>query len=254
MATHPAVTQLFRAILTARRSLNLYPEGSKHASGWAPRLRSALTAAVEQGLEFPIGIGRDRFVWSGGEILATDPAMEALRFEFQSRGIVSFTIDPAVVDRELRVFLELLSLQPQLLPSLFGAPAYLRSRGVIGITVGVPTLSGEIDYSNSSVQTSGDEIITNTNSKLPPLDALEAFADLIVAAVEEFLRDLVYDRSKLTEWFNATYAGGGLDALYGGVRMLGASAETSEDRDLLRKTQEQVLDRYDALAAGEVSQ
>jgi HEAT repeat protein len=191
---------------------------------------------VEQGLEFPIGIGRDRFVWSGGEILATDPAMEALRFEFQSRGIVSFTIDPAVVDRELRVFLELLSLQPQLLPSLFGAPAYLRSRGVIGITVGVPTLSGEIDYSNSSVQTSGDEIITNTNSKLPPLDALEAFADLIVAAVEEFLRDLVYDRSKLTEWFNATYAGGGLDALYGGVRMLGASAETSGDRDLRLRT------------------
>ena len=236
MANHPAATQFFRAILTARRSLNLYPEGSRHASEWAPRFRSALTAAVDQGLEFPISVGRDRFVWRGGEILATDPAMEALRFEFQSRGIVSFTIDTAVVDWELRVFLELLTLQPQLLPSLFGAPAYLRSRGVIGITVGVPTLSGEFDYSNSPVRTSGDEVAADSKSALPPVDALEAFADLIVAAVEEFLKELVYDRSRLTEWFSATYSGGGLDAFYGGVRTLGASAEGSEDRELRLRT------------------
>jgi HEAT repeat protein len=216
--------------------LNLYPEGTKQATAWAPRFRSALTAAVDNGLEFPISVGRDRFVWSGGEILATDPAMELLRFEFQSRGIVSFTIDAAVVDWELRVFLELLGMSPQILPSLFSAPIYLRSRGVIGITVGAPTLSGEFDYSNSPVRTSGDEVIADPNSTLPPVDALEAFADLIVAAVEEFLKDLVYDRSRLTEWFSAIYAGGGLDAFYGGVRMLGASAEGTEDRDLRLRT------------------
>src|SRR3954463_3344470 len=161
MATHAAIIQFFRAIHTARRSLNLYPQGSKQATAWAPRFRNALTAAVENGLEFPVIVGRDRFVWSGGEILATDPAMEALRFEFQSRGIVSFTMDAAVVDWELRVFLELLGMPPEMLPSLFGAPVYLRSRGVIGITVGVPTLSGEFDYSNSPVRTSGDEVIAN---------------------------------------------------------------------------------------------
>jgi hypothetical protein len=236
MATHPAVIQFFRAILTARRSLNLYPEGSKQAAAWAPRFRLAMTDAVDRGLAFPISVGRDRFVWPGGEILATEPAMEALRFEFQSRGIVSFTIDAAVVDWELRVFLELLGMPPQQLPSLFGAPVYLRSRGVIGITVGVPTLSGESDYSNSPVRTSGDDVIADADSTLPPLDALEAFADLIVGAVEEFLKDLVYDRSRLAEWFSATYSGGGLDAFYGGVRMLGASAEGSEDRDLRLRT------------------
>jgi hypothetical protein len=236
MATHPAVTQFFRAIQTARRSLNLYPEGSKQAAAWAPRFRSALTAAVDNGLEFPISVGRDRFVWSGGEILSTDPALEALRFQFQSRGIVSFTMDAAVVDWELRVFLELLGMPPESLPSLFGAPVFLRSRGVIGITVGVPTLSGEFDYSNAPVRTSGDEVIADGNSTLPPLDALEAFADLIAAAVEEFLKELVYDRSRLTEWFSATYNGGGLDAFYGGVRMLGATAEGTEDRDLRLRT------------------
>jgi len=236
MATHPAVIQFFKGILTAKRSLNLYPEGSKQAAVWAPRFRRALTSAVDNGLEFPIGVGRDRFVWPGGEVLTADPAMEALRFEFQSRGIVSFTIDAAVVDWELRVFLELLGLQPHLLPSLFGAPAYLRSRGVIGITVGVPTLSGEFDYSKSPVRTSGDEAFADLDSTLPPLDALEGFADLIVAAVEEFLKELVYDRSRLTEWFSATYTGGGLDAFYSGVRMLGASAEGREDRDLRLRT------------------
>src|SRR5882672_4031488 len=127
MATHPAIIQFFRAILTAGRSLNLYPEGSKQAAAWAPRFRRALTDAVDRGLAFPISVGRDRFVWPGGEILATEPAMEALRFEFQSRGIVSFTIDAAAVDWELRVFLELLGITPHLLPSLFGAPVYLRS-------------------------------------------------------------------------------------------------------------------------------
>jgi hypothetical protein len=84
----------------------------------------------------------------------------------------------------------------------------------------VPTLSGEFDYSSSPVRTSGDEVTSDPNSTLPPLDALEAFADLIVAAVEEFLKELVYDRSRLTEWFSATYSSGGLDAFFGGVRML----------------------------------
>jgi HEAT repeat protein len=97
-------------------------------------------------------------------------------------------------------------------------------------------LSGEFDYSNSPVRTSGDEAPADRNSTLPPLDALEAFADLIVAAVDEFLKDLVYDRDRLTAWFSATYSGGGLDAFYDGVRMLGASAEGSEDRDLRLRT------------------
>ncbi len=236
MATHPALIQFFRAILTAKRSLNLYPEGSKQAAAWAPRFRRALTDAVDRGLAFPIGVGRDRFVWPGGEMLTTEPAMEALRFDIQSRGIVSFTIDAAVVDWELRVFLELLGMPPDQLPSLFGAPVYLRSRGVIGIAVGVATLSGESDYINSPVRTSGDEVIANPDSTLPPLDSLEAFADLMVANVEEFLKDLVYDRTRLADWFGAIFESGGLDAFYGGVRMLGATAENSDDRELRLRT------------------
>ena len=185
---------------------------------------------------FPIGVGRDRFVWPGGEMLTTEQAMEALRFDFQSRGIVSFSIDAAVVDWELRFFLELLSTPPHQLPSLFDAPLYLRSRGVIGITVGVPTLSGESDYSNSPVKTSVDGATANPGSKLPPLDSLEAFADLIVASVEEYLKELVYDRSRLADWFSAISSSGGLDAFYGGVRMLGATAENSDDRELRLRT------------------
>ena len=115
-------------------------------------------------------------------------------------------------------------------------PVYLRSRGVIGITVGVPTLSGESDYTNSPVRTSGDEAIANPDSTLPPLDSLEAFADMMVASVEEFLKELVYDRTRLADWFGAIFACGGLDAFYSGVRMLGATAENSDDRELRLRT------------------
>jgi len=236
MATHQAIIQLFRAILTAKRSLNLYPEGSRQAAAWAPRFRHALTEAVDRGLAFPIGVGRDRFVWPGGEILTTDQAMEELRFDFQSRGIVSFTIDAAVVDWELRAFLELLTIPAYQLPSLFGAPVYLRSRGVIGITVGVPTLSGEPDYESSPVRTSGDDAVADPDSTFPPLDSLEAFADLMVASIEDYLKELNYDRAGLSEWFAEIYSNGGLDAFYGGVRMLGVTAENSEDRELRLRT------------------
>ena len=236
MATHPAHLQFFRAIQGAKRSLNLYPEGSKQAAAWAPRFRRALTDAVDQGLAFPIGVGRDRFVWPGGELLTTEEAMEALRFDFQSRGIVSFSIDAAVVDWELRAFLELLALPLEQLPSLFGASAYLRGKGVIGITVGIPTLSGDPDYGNSPVRSSGDEMSADPHSTLPPLDSMESFADMMVGSVEDYLKELVYDRSRLSEWFGSMDASGGLDAFYGGVRMLAASAEGTEDRELRLRT------------------
>jgi hypothetical protein len=236
MATHPALIQFFRGILAAKRSLNLYPEGSKQAAAWAPRFRRTYMDAVDRGLAFPIGVGRDRFVWPGGEMLTTEEEMEALRFDFQSRGIVSFSIDAAVVEWELRAFLELLAMPPEQLPSLFGASSHLRSRGVIGITVGIPTLSGDPDYASSPVRSSGDEVISDPDSTLPPLDSLEAFADMMVASVEEYLKDLVYDRSRLSEWFGTVDASGGLDGFYGGVRMLAASAEGSEDRELRLRT------------------
>ena len=108
--------------------------------------------------------------------------MEALRFDLQSRGIVSFTIDAAVVDWELRVFLELLGMPPDQLPSLFGAPVYLRSRGVIGITVGVPDIVRRVrlhQFTGANIRRRGN---ANPDSTLPPLDSLEAFADLMVAS------------------------------------------------------------------------
>ena len=236
MATHPALIQFFRAILTAKRSLNLYPEGSKQAAAWAPRFRRALTDAVERGLSFPVGVGRDRFFWPNGELQASEPALEALRFDFHSRGIVSFSLDAAVVDWELRAFLELLCMPPEELPSVFGAPAYLRSRGVIGITVESPSLTGEPDYKNLQEETSGDEAIADARSAPPPLDFMEAFAESIVASINDFMTELVFDRSALVDWFSAIFAKGGIDALYGGVRILATTVENSVDREIRLQT------------------
>ena len=42
--------------------------------------------------------------------------------------------------------------------------------------------------------------------------------------------------SRLADWFSALFASGGLDAFYGGVRMLGATAENSDDRELRLRT------------------
>jgi HEAT repeat protein len=236
MATHPALTQFFRAILTARRSLNLYPDGSKQASSWAPRFRRALTDAVDRGLAFPVVVGRDRFTWLGGEMKTTDVTMEALRFDLQSRGIASLYIDAAVVEWELRVFLELLSMPPDQHSSVFGASAYLRSRGVIGISVGAPALTEAPDYDIREGGTLSDDSDANANSVLVPMNSLDTFAESISASIEDYFKDLVYDQSRLADWFTAISASGGLDAFYGGVRMLGEKSENSSDRELRLRT------------------
>jgi hypothetical protein len=41
----------------------------------------------QQGLCFPLRVERDRFVWAGPEMRTVDPALEAFRFDLESRGI-----------------------------------------------------------------------------------------------------------------------------------------------------------------------
>lgn len=234
MVSQQVLAVLLRAILAAKRSKNFYPEGSKLAGTWAPRFRRSIHDALGQGLTFPISVGRDRFLWSGGELLTSDEAIEALRFDFQSRGIVWFHIDPAVVDFELRAFLELLCLPPEQLSSVVGAPAYLRGLGVVNITVGTPSLTGDMDRDNTAVGASEDEVRERPNTAPPPMDSLEAFADSILASIDEYFKELVYDRSRLVAWFTALFNTGGLDALYAGARMLGAT--DSVDREVRLRT------------------
>jgi hypothetical protein len=243
MATQQQFSLFMRAILTSRRTLKLYPEGTQQAGIWLPRFRRALNDAFAQGLVFPIYVGRDRFTWSGGELVTSEPAMETLRFDLQSRGIVWFAMEPEVEDWEIRAFLELLLSPPEALGSVVGAPAYLRDRNVIRVVVGVPSLSGVPDYEGSGERASGGGDVVGFASSpgtggaaLPPVDSLQGFAEAVLASIDEYLKELVYDRERLKEWFNAIFATGEVDALYSGVRMLAAMAEEHVDREIRLRT------------------
>jgi hypothetical protein len=55
------------------------------ATAWIQRLRRSLDSFLEQGMSFPIRVGRDRFLWAGEDLLTMDPTLETFRFDLDSR-------------------------------------------------------------------------------------------------------------------------------------------------------------------------
>lgn len=235
-----------RALLAAKKSLNLYPPGSEMAAAWLGRLNDALRESLRQGLTFPIRVGRDRFLWAGEDLLTTDRNLELLRSELEVRGIAEFSIEPAVEKRELQAFLELLNLSPEALGSIAGAPAYLRDRDVLHVSVSVPALSGlsgapEAPEGLAAGVIEDDVMPPGTGPEVQPEPA-DLFAEAVLEMVAERLSELTYDRVGLLEWFQGLSSRGQIDVLYTGIKTLGAMIEKSEDREVrMRSTLEAVL-------------
>src|SRR5574341_1042726 len=138
MENPPAIVPFLRTLLAAKKSLVLYPLGSEMATTRVQQVRRSLDDSSAQALVFPIRVGRDRFAWAGGDLVTTDPAIQALRLDLQTHGIAEFSIDPGVEDWEIREFLEFLSQSSEKILAVGDAPAYLRQRGVAHVRVAAP--------------------------------------------------------------------------------------------------------------------
>jgi hypothetical protein len=214
------------ALMAARKSLSLYPAGSEIASTWVRRLHRSLADFFQQGLCFPLRVEPDRFAWAGPDIRTVEPALEAFRFELESRGIRELEIDAAVEEKELQAFLELLNTPGGDLRQLGGAQSFLSARGVIRVRVTAPgdATDREVDQYEATRR------VLQTGR-----DAVDLFVESVVGLVEARFADLTYDRTALIVWLQDT-ATGGADRLYRAVRMIHGLVESAPDREVRTRT------------------
>lgn len=232
MGNQQLLVLFLKALVAAKKSLSLYPAGSEMATAWVQRLHRSLDAFFQQGMSFPIQVSRDRFVWAGEGLVTVDPLLEAFRFDLEARGIAEFSIDPAVEDWELQAFLDLLNLPPASLESLAGAGAHLRAKNVMRVSVSAPSAGAAADEHATA---------SDWRAIQAGKDELDLFVEAVLAMTEERFTDLTYDRTGLAEWFKTVADGEQVDRLYGAVKMLGAMAESGNDREIRTRTMLEAL-------------
>ena len=215
-----------RALMAARKSLSLYPAGSEIASTWVRRLHRSLADFFQQGLCFPLRVEPDRFVWAGPDIRTVEPALEAFRFDLESRGIRELEIDAAVEERELQAFLELLNMPGGELRQLGGASGFLAARGVLRVRIGAPGDGEGAEPDTSEV---------TRRALQTGRDAVDLFVETVVGLVEARFADLTYDRPALGAWLQDT-ATLGPDRLYAATRMIHGLVEQAPDREVRTRT------------------
>ena len=214
------------ALMAARKSLGLYPAGSEISSTWVRRLHRSLADFFQQGLCFPLRVEPDRFAWAGPDIRTVEPALEAFRFELESRGIRELEIDAAVEEWELHALLELLNTPGGDLRQLGGARSFLSDRGVIRVRVSAP---------GDAADWEGDQYEATRRVLQTGRDAVDLFVESVVGLVEARFADLTYDRTSLIAWLQDT-ATGGADRLYRAVRMIHGLVESAPDREVRTRT------------------
>lgn len=242
MGNQQLLLLFLKAFVAAKKSVGLYPAGSEMATTWVRRLHRSLDGFFEQGLSFPIRVGRDRFLWGGEDVLTIDPTLEALRFDLETRGIADFSMDRAVEDWELQAFLEVLSQPPQSLDSISGISARLRAKNVVHISVGTPSAGGIAGKGSAADQ---PWQVAPTGK-----DELDLFVEAVLQMTEARLIDLTFDRTGLAAWLTALGDGDRADRLYSAVKMLATMAEGSSDREIRMRTVLEAVLLLPALALG----
>jgi hypothetical protein len=215
-----------RALMAARKSLSLYPAGSEIASTWVRRLHRSLGDFFEQGLSFPLRVEPDRFAWPGPDIRTVEPALEAFRFDLESRGIRELEIDVAVEEWELQAFLDLLNTPGADLRQLGGASGFLSTRGVLRVRIAAP---GETQEDGAGANEATRRALQDGR------DAVDLFVETVVALGEARFADLTYDRVALMSWLQDV-AAGSPGRVYEAVRMLHGMVEQAPDREVRTRT------------------
>jgi HEAT repeat protein len=212
--------------MATRKSLSLYPPGSEIASTWVRRFHRSLAELFQQGLCFPLRVEPDRFAWAGPDIRTVDPALEAFRFDLESRGIRELEIDATVEEWELQALLELLSMPGSELRQLGGAGAFLTTRGVARVRIGAPGAGEEQD---------ADPGEATRHALQTGRDAVDLFVETVVALAEARFADLTYDRTALGAWLQ-DMAAEGPGRLYAAIRMVHGLVEQAPDREIRTRT------------------
>lgn len=223
MANQQILVLFLKALLAAKKPLSLYPAGSEMATAWIQRLHRSIEGFFQEGMTFPVRVGRDRFIWAGEELLTIDPALDALRFDLEARGIAEFSIDRAVEGWELEAFLDLLNQPPTSFESVAGAATLLERRKVVHISVREPSAgAGGLLDAEARPGEEGEE--------------LERLVEAVLERTQEHLSELSYDRERLREWFRAITDHDRVDLLYPAIQMLGGMANGAGDREVRTRT------------------
>jgi hypothetical protein len=215
-----------RALMATRKSLSLYPPGSEIASTWVRRFHRSLAELFQQGLCFPLRVEPDRFAWAGPDIRPVDPALEAFRFDLESRGIRALEIDATVEEWELQALLELLNMPGGELRQLGGAGAFLTTRGIARVRIGAPG-AGE--------EQGADPGEATRHALQTGRDAVDLFVETVVGLVEARFADLTYDRTALVAWLQ-DMATEGPGRLYAAIRTIHGLMEQAPDREIRTRT------------------
>jgi len=226
----PQVVEGFlKELMGARKALKLYPAGNPLADQWVQRVHRSVESAVKDGLPGLLRIEPGRFAWDGGQVATKDPALEAFRFELQTRRITELAIEPGVEPRELREFLDCLNLRHEDVDAAGGLRTLLDQRNVVHIIVHGPLWDEGKAAAGPGAETEQWEL----------LDALVA---AVLEAVGQHFRDLTYDRLRLSGWFlELAHPGDRADVAFSAVEMLLPMIEVEPDREIRYRTVNECL-------------
>lgn len=220
------VESVLRDLLGAKKAVKLYPAGNPLAADWIQRVHRSLESALREGFPSPLRIGPGRFEWDGGELQTRDPALEAFRFELQTRRVTEIAVEPGVEVREIQALLECLNLPAQEVEAAGGLAVVLSQRNVAHIA-----LRGLL-WGGGAAGAAGPAAVSAEG-----LDLLDDLAALVLEAIQRALRDLTYDRPRLAGWLTAVGdPGDRADHLFTAVEMLIPLIEEEPDREVRYRT------------------
>ena len=226
----PQVVEGFlRDLLGAKKAVKLYPAGNPLATEWVQRLHRSAESAFKEGLPPLLRIAPGRFEWDGGQLPTRDQALEAFRFELETRRITEIAIDSAVEGRELQHFLDCLNLRHEDVETAGGLPALLGQRNVVHIALRGPLWGDGAGRSGSGAGSAR-------------LDLIEALVAAILEKLADEFRALTYDRLRLAAWFQElAEPGDRADVVFRAVQMLIPLVEAELDREIRYRTVNECL-------------
>lgn len=218
----PQVVEGFlKELLGAKKAVKLYPAGNPLAAEWIQRLHRNLESARQDGLPGSLRIANSRWEWEGGHLESRDKALDAFRFELETRHINELVIESGVEPWELRDLLDCLNLGQQELDAAGGPQAVLTQKNVVHIT-----LRGLFWGEGAGIGAAGPGVAAAR------LDVLEALVNAIVEALADQFRELTYDRKRLAPWLLELAEPGGAEGAFAGIEMLVPLIEAEPDKEL----------------------
>lgn len=220
------VETVLRDLLGAKKAVRLYPAGNPLAAEWIQRAHRSLESGLREGFPSSLRIGPGRFEWDGGELQTRDPALEAFRFELQTRRVTEIAVQPGVKVHEIQELLDCLNLPAQEVEAAGGLAVVLARRPVVHIALrGLPWGGGPPGAS------------ATPGVSTERFDLLDDLAALVLEAIRRALRDLTYDGSRLVGWLTAVgQPGDRADHLFTAVEMLIPLIEEEPDREIRYRT------------------